>query len=457
MPDQNSISRRESLGLAIAAGAVVGGGAVFAPAQRVLAGGGGSGGGEGQTLAEWIDRRAVALTTLDPSASSRELRPLARILGDAQVVGLGESTHGTYEQFRLKHRVTRFLIEELGVRLLCWEESWGSGVAIDRYLARGEGDLDALLREGASVWRSQEMRELLRWVRGFNRGRRDKVRFVGTDLVRLHALLFEEIVAYTRDVAPDLLGALTARLDPLRLRGTPEQHIGWFFSVEDQQLYVEHARAVRRMLVELAPSPGDEAGRYALAHAAAIVGFYEYYAEGSLERRDRFMAETLIEWRDHLDCRALYWAANLHVAGVAQLQYSMPPYTPLTTGALAGGRLARRYGRGYAPLATVFHEGRVLTGWETGEASVFDVPPPGVGMVDHVLGGARYADYLLPLDTEAPRRVREALEGPATMRLIGSAYAAERDGDYAMTLPSFAGAFRAVLHVRSVTATRLLE
>jgi hypothetical protein len=34
----------------------------------------------------------------------------------------------------LKHRVARYLVENLGFRTIVWEEGWGSGVAIDRYV-----------------------------------------------------------------------------------------------------------------------------------------------------------------------------------------------------------------------------------------------------------------------------------------------------------------------------------
>jgi erythromycin esterase len=52
--------------------------------------------------------------------------------------------------------------------------------------------------------------------------------------------------------------------------------------------------------------------------------------------------------------------------------------------------------------------------------------------------------------------VRQWLAGPATMRLIGSAYDANNDSAYAMSVESWVTAFDAILHLTSTTPTRLL-
>ena len=44
------------------------------------------------------------------------------------MVGLGESTHGSHEQFEMKHRMVRFLVEELGYRTVGFENDFASGV-----------------------------------------------------------------------------------------------------------------------------------------------------------------------------------------------------------------------------------------------------------------------------------------------------------------------------------------
>jgi erythromycin esterase-like protein len=77
-------------------------------------------------------------------------------------------------------------------------------------------------------------------------------------------------------------------------------------------------------------------------------------------------------------------------------------------------------------------------------------------MVDRALGRAKYPDYLLDLHADAPPPVQQWLAGPATMRLIGSAYDATNDAAYAMSVESWITAFDAILHLNRTTPTRLL-
>jgi erythromycin esterase len=404
----------------------------------------------------WINRHAVPLPRTDAGGSIDDLDPLRYLVADAQVVGLGESAHGTHEQFTLKHRAARYLTERVGFRTLAWEENWGSGVAIDRYVVGGEGGPGSLVAAMSSVWRSQEMLGLVRWLRAYNLAHDDQVRFLGTDLTQLRQLLFDELVQYVSDVAPQRLDELASHLDPLRLRGTPEAHIGWYLQQPDKQPYIDHAHAVSELVLGLAPGPSQIDRQYALQHARTILGFYEYYATQVLDPRDRFMAETLTWWQRRTQHRVAYWAANVHTAASPQVTYSLPPLVPPTVAVGTGSHLRQRYGARYVSIGTVFHAGQVLTGWETGSPSVFQVPPPSASMVDHTLGQARYPDYLLDLHAAAPRPVREWLAGPATMRLIGSAYDADNDAAYAMSVDSWISAFDAIMHLDTTTPTHLL-
>lgn len=70
-----------------------------------------------EPVAEWVDDHAVSLTRTDPDEPIDDnLDPLRQLVGDAVVVGLGESAHGTHDQFTLKHQLARFLDERMGFR-----------------------------------------------------------------------------------------------------------------------------------------------------------------------------------------------------------------------------------------------------------------------------------------------------------------------------------------------------
>jgi hypothetical protein len=55
----------------------------------------------------WIRQNAAPLNTVDHSAPLDDLAPLGRSIGDAEIVGLGESTHGAAVEPPLRAAVTR--------------------------------------------------------------------------------------------------------------------------------------------------------------------------------------------------------------------------------------------------------------------------------------------------------------------------------------------------------------
>ena len=98
-------------------------------------------------VTDWVRHHAAPLTTVDPAAPLGDLTPLRRTTGDAEIVGLGESTHGAAEEIALKHRTLRLLVERMGFRSVAWEEDWTTGLQIDEYIRTGKGNLNALMRQ----------------------------------------------------------------------------------------------------------------------------------------------------------------------------------------------------------------------------------------------------------------------------------------------------------------------
>ncbi|RJL35937.1 erythromycin esterase family protein [Bailinhaonella thermotolerans] len=416
-------------------------------------------------VVRWIDANAVRPARIDAEGPVDDLGALRRIVGGAKVVGLGEPSHGAHEQVTVRHRVIRYLVERMGFRTVAWEESWGSGVAVDRYVVSGEGDAREVVSRMGFQWRGEAMLGLVRWMREFNRGRpaHDRVRFVGADVMELRAIPFDEVTRYVRDVAPGRLAELRRHLDPIAYRGTPEDHFRWYFgqSEEARKGFAEDARAVVALVTSLPEGPSRIGREDAVRHARSILGFYESYVERledvAAPVRDRHIARILTEWQGRTGHRVAYGAANVHTTASPRVTWRFPPDpVPKEDKTMAGGHLRAHYGRSYVSIGTVSHAGRILGGWENGPPSVFTVPPPGPALVDHTLGQARHRDYLLDLRAKAPEPVRRWLRGPATMRIIGTAYDVARDADYTMRVPSWSAGFDAVLHLAATTPTRLL-
>ncbi len=108
-------------------------------------------GSPGPAFAEWVAAHGSPIDTIDPEAGTGDLAPLRRIVDDARVVCLGESRHDASEQFQLKHRMIRYLVEEMGFSVIVFEEGMAHAKAVDDYIQGGAGDPAAILGE-LSAW-----------------------------------------------------------------------------------------------------------------------------------------------------------------------------------------------------------------------------------------------------------------------------------------------------------------
>ena len=107
-------------------------------------------------IISWIKKNAIPISSLDPGNSFNDLMPLKKILSSAQVIGLGETTHGTSEFYRFKHRMLQFLNEEMNCNAIVFEDGFTEGLAINQYVLNGKGNLDSVMKLMHTVWNTQE-------------------------------------------------------------------------------------------------------------------------------------------------------------------------------------------------------------------------------------------------------------------------------------------------------------
>ncbi|MFM2228265.1 MAG: hypothetical protein RL664_1608 [Bacteroidota bacterium] len=106
-------------------------------------------------------------------------------LKNIEVIGLGEATHGTKEFFELKKNMFKYLVEKQHVKLFGIEANFAACYDINKYVLTGEGNAkEALLKNGYWVWQSQEILDLIEWMKTYNstKSANEKVQFYGYDM-----------------------------------------------------------------------------------------------------------------------------------------------------------------------------------------------------------------------------------------------------------------------------------
>ncbi|MET9427037.1 erythromycin esterase family protein [Streptomyces sp. NPDC003036] len=306
-------------------------------------------------IARWLIEHARPLDTLTPGAPTEDLKPLGEALRGTRIVGLGESTHGTCEFFRLKHRIVEFLVREEGFTTLAMEASQSAGRALDAYVRHGIGDPERLVaRLGFWTWRTREMVDLVEWLRAYNRDLPEerRIRFAGTDPQRC-ADSVETVTAFLRRRAPER--AEDARALEVLAQARPGSR------PDPDQALLRRAEEVAGFLADHreASGPEDEVDE-ALEHAQILVraadlvtrSFTPLAGEDSvLAVRDRYMAEAVARLVDNApEARVMVWAHNGHIA-----KGTYGEQVPAL-----GSWLWERYGDAYYALALLFGKGSFL-------------------------------------------------------------------------------------------------
>jgi erythromycin esterase-like protein len=138
--------------------------------------------GDDRLAVAWVKQHAIAVKAVQAEQGFDDLQPLKALVGDARIVSLGESTHGSREIFQLKHRLVEFLATEMGFSIFGIEANMPESYRINDYVVGGAGDPAALI--GGMyfwTWNTEEVLEMVQWMRRFNAGK-PRVQFTGFDM-----------------------------------------------------------------------------------------------------------------------------------------------------------------------------------------------------------------------------------------------------------------------------------
>ncbi|MBQ0959118.1 erythromycin esterase family protein [Ideonella sp. 4Y11] len=270
---------------------------------------------DGRQAVAWIRRAAHPIA---------ELAPLAARLAEAEVIGLGEITHGSQEDMALKAQLLRLLVERHGLRLIALEANRAVGLRLQRFIDAGstETDVAAALRDSGifSVYRCEALGALLLWLRDWNREHTPAVRLVGID-VQDPGRDAQAAMQALRRLDPARAAALEAPLAELLAERVP--HVSVLFPNARRPQWQRWSSAAAALENALRDRPdADEAQEAAWSLRMALQTFeFDVGTAGApvdlppeaFSRRDTAMAERLLRARRGNE-RAALWAHDTHVA-----------------------------------------------------------------------------------------------------------------------------------------------
>jgi erythromycin esterase len=260
----------------------------------------------------WLAANAYVLATPELVPFTGDLQPFRAMVGDADMVALGDGTHGTHEFFAIKLRLIDLLVREAGFDVVALEAPFTVMNDLETYVQGGPGDPRALLRSMRELyffWDAEEVLAAVEWMREYNahRGQKPAVHIAGFDGFMPYPAS-RAVIAYLTTVDPAGVATVETQYGCL----APNT------SFIDAGCAV-NARMVRDALAareaELTAKSSAAAFHEALQNARVVA--QNEFESGQL--RDQALAENALWLRQHRGAtqKIILWGHSLHFSKTA--------------------------------------------------------------------------------------------------------------------------------------------
>ncbi len=335
---------------------------------------------------DWLKQAAHPFKTSKAESGFEDLTSIKEIVGSAEIVGLGEATHGTKEFSEMKHRLVEYLTTNSGFTIFSVEAGMPEAHKINDYIQGGHGNLRNLMKELFYGLNTKEFEALLEWMRKYNTSGKGYIEFTGFDMQDLNAPA-SNVIEFLKQHDPDYAITVRKNYDSLRsyieaiyTMPAGQGKIKLAASANDALLVFRHMQAANYQ-----KSTSQKEIDWAIQNAnvvvqAAYMGLHDDNYSSSYYR-DSCMSENIRWIKDHAQSGAklILWAHNGHVAK--------------SDGWRMGVHLDRIYGKKYRAIGFKFNEG-TYTAWSGNALSSSNVAMPSdPGTLDwifHSLGMPRF-------------------------------------------------------------------
>lgn len=386
-----------------------------------------------QAVIKWLSSNAISLKSVEAGNGFRDLQPLKKVFKDAQIVGLGEATHGTREFFQFKHRMLEFLVKEMGFRVFAMELDFAACQKINDYVMGKTADRAKIILK---PWDTEEVLAMIDWMRACNAGvpENKRVKFVGFDGQDRESGK-DKLLDYLKRVAPERAAqteeffkdtTFPTRLEKDKARELQSKYVElfMFFDLNGISLINKSTKQEYEQMREI-------------SRALTQTGYM--YSQGidlreSVSLRDSYMAENFrrIVDREPAGTKFVIWAHNGHIETGSE---NFPR---------VGSYLRQFYGDNYYALGFSFNQGS-FQAWDqqlqkTGKFVIkpYTVNPAREDSVEWYFAQTKIENFLVDFRaTTKNESSSEWLAKPHPTRSIGAYFDNNSDrASYYMGVPS---------------------
>ena len=269
------------------------------------------------------------------------------IIGDARVIGIGESAHGSGSMIQLRGEIIKDLILHHGVKNIVLESMFWGTRDLNKYIKNEyiSDTFQAFVSMGVGPWINAEMLGLLTWVREYNANKVDsqKVSLYGCDVWDLKkiSMHFRNHPWVLANLSNEAIGTLDSIANIPRWRNSSKGK--------------KAARMLYKELIEKCKSNSfatveENYFTQLVGHAISNINVTGGYRSAVL--RDERMANTIIYLTEQKpDGKFVVIAHNEHVNKARNSMFIKP----------MGRYLYKKFGEKYRSIAITFINGNIQT------------------------------------------------------------------------------------------------
>jgi len=383
---------------------------------------------------------------VNPIDKISDYNPLIKKAGLADIVLIGDSTHGTHEFYQQRINLTKRLIQEKQFKLIFIEADWPNTHILNQYIQSqiSLSDLQKInpfKKYPVWMWKNQEMFSFLKWLRQYNQQLADdqqKVSLFGMDMYSYHPSM-KWVIDYFLNFYPAKAAQIITNYQCLQIYNEPGEY-GQTVAAHRQVSCEQQTKAVFEIFANCHIRCNSFASDYhqnAFFHArqqAFIVHTNEQYYRSmyttkndteSWNIRDSFMFHSIINTRNYFNnSKAVVWAHSSHLGDARATSVSAKNQHNV-------GQLLRQYFNTHLySISMLSYKGEVIASDSWGAPVIKKIVNPANNKsYEYLFHQLNIANFFL-LSQQLPPRLYAWLNNTRLQRHVGVIYFADNEIDY---------------------------
>jgi len=403
-----------------------------------------------KTILEELNKRISRIESPSPESANLDLTPLD-YFADKKIIALGEATHGTKEFFQMKHKIFKYLVEKHNYKVFGFEADMAECIYIDRFICKGTGTIEeAMNKMHFWTWKTQEVKELILWMREYNRTRssQDQIHLLGFDSQywNYNSDLLNDYLSNSGMTLPTHISKILSEIKELssvtNTVSITSQYELFYSKCDTVKSYLD---ANKTQLIASTSETEFEQMRQLTIQAAQAI---DVKTGRDFMKRDYYMAQNAL-WMSNLygsNSKMVTWAHNGHINKGGDSPYLYP----------MGKFITNTIGDGYSAIGFSFGNGtfRAITRLANGSYSGLNIHSfsrvQDTKSYNFIFGFAKYDNFLLiKNNTSVSNQLTNFLNASNLFFSVGAVYG---DNYNCYATISLAANYDAIIHL-SMTNT----